>query len=204
MGLLAGRIRIPYMILAATMNADELSDVDDAIARLKRGDLDALAAVMAQYQHRLYRFLFRLTQDPALADDLFQQTWLRIMERIGRYDARRQFTPWLFCVARNLAIDTLRKRQLASLDAVDDRGVAPIERLITHERDPLEQLLDFERSAALTAALAGLPFIHREVLTLRFEEEMKLEQISEVLDVPLSTVKSRLLRALENLRGRLQ
>jgi RNA polymerase sigma-70 factor, ECF subfamily len=204
MGLFRAGIRIPYMILAATMNSDELSDADDSVARLRRGDLDALAAVMAQYQHRLYRFLLRLAQDPALADDLFQQTWIRVIERVGRYDSRRQFAPWLFSVARNLAIDTLRKRRLASLDAVEDGGIAPIERLAAVERDPLEQLLEFERGAALAAALEGLPVIHREVLVLRFEEEMKLEEIAEVIDVPLSTVKSRLLRALESLRGRLK
>ncbi len=191
------------MILAATMNRDQLSDANDSISRLKRGDLDALAEVMAQYQHRLYRFLFRLAQDPALADDLFQQTWIRVIERIGRYDARHEFAAWLFSVARNLTIDTLRKKRLASLDAVEDGGVAPIERLVAAEQDPLEQLLEHERGAVLAAALAELPVIHREVLTLRFEEEMKLEQIAEVVGIPLSTVKSRLLRALENLRGRL-
>ena len=191
------------MILAATMNPDELSEADDSIAQLKRGDLDALASVMAQYQHRLYRFLFRLAQDPALADDLFQQTWVRVIERIGQHDARRHFAPWLFSVARNLAIDTLRKRQLASLDAVEEGGVAPIERLVAREQDPLEQLLEHERGVVLASALAELPVIHREVLTLRFEEEMKLEQIAEVVGIPLSTVKSRLLRALENLRERL-
>jgi len=204
MGLFCTLVRIRYMILAASMNLDELGAVEDSLTRLKEGDLDALASVMAQYQHRLYRFLFRLAQDPTLADDLFQQTWLRVMERIGRYDARRQFAPWLFSVARNLAIDTLRQGRLASLDAVEDSGVAPIDRLAAAERDPLEQLLEFERGAALVSALAELPVIHREVLTLRFEEEMKLEQIAEVIDVPLSTVKSRLTRALEGLRGRLR
>ena len=191
------------MILAASMNRDALDTVEDSVTRLRQGDMDALAAVMAQYQHRLYRFLLRLAQDPALADDLFQQTWMRVIERIGRYDAHRQFTPWLFCVARNLAIDTLRQRRLGSLDAVDDSGVAPIERLVATGQDPLDQLLEFERGVALAAAVAELPVIHREVLTLRFEEEMKLEQIAEVIEVPLSTVKSRLLRALEVLRGRL-
>ena len=204
MGLFPPPPRIPCMILAASMNSDELNALEDSVARLKQGDLDALSEVMAKYQHRLYRFLLRLAQDPALADDLFQQTWLRVMERIGRYDARRQFSPWLFSVARNLTIDTLRKRQLGSLDAAEHDGVAPIDRLVTAGQDPLEQLLEFERGAALAAAIAELPVIHREVLALRFEEEMKLEQIAEVIDVPLSTVKSRLLRALEGLRGRLQ
>jgi RNA polymerase sigma-70 factor (ECF subfamily) len=192
------------MMLAASMNPDAYSAVDDSITRLKRGDTDALAEVMEHYQHRLYRFLMRLAQDPFAADDLFQQTWLRVMEKIGRYDARRQFDPWLFSVARNLAIDYLRQRRSVSLDAPDDTGATPVERLVTGEQDPLERVLEYERGAILAAAIAELPVIHREVLTLRFEEEMKLEEIAIVIDVPLSTVKSRLLRALEGLRGRLQ
>jgi RNA polymerase sigma-70 factor (ECF subfamily) len=192
------------MILAASMNPETFSAAEDSIARLKRGDLSALAALMTPYQHRLYRFLVRLTQDPAAAEDLFQQTWLRVVEKIGRYDARLHFDPWLFSVARNLAIDYLRQRRGSSLDAPDDTGVAPVERLTADDPDPLERLLEFERGEVLAAAVAKLPLIHREVLTLRFEEEMKLEEIAEVAGIPLSTVKSRLSRALEALRGRLQ
>lgn len=192
------------MILAASMQPDALGTVDNAIARLRTGDSYALDVVMGHYQHRLYRYLVRLTQEQAAAEDLFQQTWLRVMQRIGRYDLRRQFTPWLFAVARNLTIDYLRQRRLGSLDTPDDTGTAPIERLTTAERDPLEQLLEFERGAAIATAIAELPAIHREVLTLRFEEDMKLEEIAEITAIPLSTVKSRLFRALQNLRGRLQ
>jgi RNA polymerase sigma-70 factor (ECF subfamily) len=192
------------MILAASMNSDLPGVADTTIAGLKRGDPGALEAVMAQYQHRLYRFLVRLTQDPAAAEDLFQQTWLRVIEKIGRYDAQRHFTPWLFSVARHLAIDYLRKHRESSLDIKEDTGISPIDRLVAGGSDPLEQLLEFERGAMLAAAIAQLPVIHREVLTLRFEEDMKLEQIAEVSEIPLSTVKSRLHRAMEGLRGRLQ
>lgn len=203
MGLFGYRRRIGYMILAASMNPEALRDIEDSISRLRRGDLSALTEIMTRYQHRMYRFLLRLTQDPGLAQDLFQQTWLRVIERIGRYDARRQFEPWLFSVARNLTIDYMRQRRPHSLDATDETGEAPIQRLAAEGKDPLECLLEFERGSTLAAAMAELPVIHREVLTLRFEEELKLEQIAEISGVPLSTVKSRLLRALEGLRERL-
>ena len=205
MGLFPGDIRIPlHMILAASMHSDLPGIEKTALAGLKRGDSGALEAVMAEYHHRLYRFLVRLTQDPAAAEDLFQQTWLRVIEKIGRYDSRRHFTPWLFSVARNLAIDYLRKRRESSLDVKEETGASPIDRLAAGGSDPLEQLLEFERGAMLASAIAKLPVIHREVLTLRFEEDMKLDQIAEVAGIPLSTVKSRLLRAMEGLRGRLQ
>jgi len=192
------------MILTASMHPDALGTVDNAINRLKRGDSYALEPVMGHYQHRLYRFLVRLTQDQTAAEDLFQLTWVRVMEKIGRYDSGRNFTPWLFALARNLAIDYLRQRRPGSLDAADDTGVAPIDRLAAAQPDPLERLLEFERGMRLAAVISQLPVIHREILTLRFEEDMKLEQIAEVAGIPLSTVKSRLLRAMENLRGRLQ
>ena len=192
------------MILAASMNPDTFSTEEDSIARLQRGEMDALGSVMSRYQHRLYRFLHRLLQDPIAADDVFQQTWLRVMEKIGRFDASRQFDSWLFSVARNLAIDYLRLRKSSSLDAPDESGIAPIERLESAGQSQLERMLEFERGIILAAALAKLPVIHREVLTLRFEEDMKLEEIAVVAGIPISTVKSRLGRALESLRGKLE
>jgi RNA polymerase sigma-70 factor, ECF subfamily len=199
------RIRIGNMILAAAVNPETYSNADDQILRLQRGDREALTAILACYQHRLYRYLCRLVHDPALADDLFQQTWLRVMEKIGRYDARARFDTWLFSLAHNLAVDHLRRKRGGSLDhpdvQADDSGTSPVDRLRSPGPDPLEELLESERAAILAAGMQELPAIHREVLSLRFEEGMKLEQIAEVAAVPLSTVKSRLHRALEGLRG---
>jgi len=92
------------------------------IEKLRRRDPDALTAVISRYQHRLYRFLLRMVKEPTVAQDLFQQTWLRVVERIGKYDASRAFEPWLFSVARNLAIDHLRRKQPESLDEPRESG----------------------------------------------------------------------------------
>jgi RNA polymerase sigma-70 factor, ECF subfamily len=191
------------MVLAALMNSDAtLSAVDEA-ARLRRGDPDALAAAIARYQHRLYRYLLRLVSDPAMAEDLFQQTWVRVMESLRRYDPRRSFEAWLFSVAHNLAIDYLRKSRPESLDEMLPSGDARVDGLAETGPDALECLLEWERTEAVAAALRHLPAIHREVLTLRFEEDLKLEQMAEVVQLPLSTVKSRLRRALDGLRDSL-
>src|SRR5579863_10368042 len=203
MGLFAGWLRIRHgsMILAAAMIPEALSGADDVIVRMRRGDPDALAALISRYQHRLYRYLLRLVREPAAADDLFQQTWLRVMEKIGRYDTRRNFEAWLFSVAHNLAIDSWRGKRGESLDDPGDSDDLPSQRLRSGDPDALERLLDFERGAMLAACMHELPAIHREVLTLRFEEDMQLEDIAEVAGVPLSTVKSRLRRALDGLRA---
>lgn len=185
------------------MTPGTVQDADDAIARMRRGSMDAAGELMVRYQQRLYRFLLRMVQEPAAAEDLFQQTWIRVMQKIGGYDLRKSFDSWLFAVARNLAIDHLRKKRAVSLDVEDEDGLAAVHRLKESGPDPLERMLVGERGAMLAIAVAGLPAIHREILSLRFEEDMKLEEIAEVIDVPISTVKSRLSRALESLRRKL-
>jgi RNA polymerase sigma-70 factor (ECF subfamily) len=189
------------MVLAALMNSEATLSAADEAARLRRGDPDALAAAISRYQHRLYRYLLRLVSDPATAEDLFQQTWVRVMESIRRYDPRRSFDAWLFSVAHNLAIDHLRKSRPESLDEMQPSGHSRADGLAETAPDALECLLEWERAEAVAAALRYLPAIHREVLTLRFEEDMKLEQMAEIVQVPLSTVKSRLRRALDGLRS---
>ena len=79
------------------------------LTRLRSGDLEALTALVERYQNRLYRYLLRLVKQPSVAEDLFQQTWLRVMERISNYDPERNFEAWLFSVAHNLTIDHLRR-----------------------------------------------------------------------------------------------
>jgi RNA polymerase sigma-70 factor (ECF subfamily) len=189
---------------AMAANMGMSSPADEAVARLRRGDPSAVAAILGQYQFRLYRFLLRMVREPATAEDLFQQTWVRVMEKISTYNVRHRFDGWLFSIARNLAIDHLRRKTGFSLDAVEEGGEAPVARLQAAGADPLDQVLDFERGSMVAAAMEELPAIHREVLTLRFEEDMRLEEIAQVAGIPLSTVKSRLHRALEGLRVRVE
>lgn len=174
--------------------------VEDDLTRLRKGDLDALAALIEEYQGRLYRYLVRLLRDAATAEDLFQQTWLRVAERIKSYDPKRSFENWLFTVARNLAFDHLRRHRPESLDEPLPSGESRLEMLAAEGSGAAESVIAHERSAQLAAALELLPVIYREVLSLRFEEDLKLEEIADLLQIPLSTVKSRLRRALEDMR----
>jgi RNA polymerase sigma-70 factor (ECF subfamily) len=172
-------------------------DRDDA-ARLRRGDTSGLAGLMGRHQDRLFRYLVRLLGDLPVAEDAFQQTWVQVAERISRYDARRPFGPWLFAVARNLALDHLRRRRPESLDEagepVDPKGA---------EGDPLARAMEGQRRARVGESLAALAPLDREVLTLRFEEDLALPQLAETLGVPVPTAKARLYRALARLRERL-
>jgi RNA polymerase sigma-70 factor (ECF subfamily) len=191
------------MMGEAAMSWEGPVGLEADVAQLRRGDLDALSTLLARYQNRLYRYLLRLVREPATAEDLFQQTWLRVAEKIRQYDARRNFDAWLFAVARNLALDHLRRIRPESLDEPvtgEEGGTTAAAALRSPERPVLEGILARERGARLATAMGDLPVIYREVLTLRFEEEMKLEEIADVMGAPLSTVKTRLRRGLEGLR----
>jgi RNA polymerase sigma-70 factor, ECF subfamily len=195
-------------MIAALIAAEEAPvGVEAEVSQLRRGDLDALSVLVARYQNRLYRYLLRLVRNPADADDLFQQTWIRVAEQIRRYDPGRNFDAWLFTLARHLAIDHLRRRKPESLDeppANDPQGATMADKLAAKDAPPLDGILERERGSRLAECVASLPVYYREVLSLRFEEEMKLEEIAVVLDAPLSTVKTRLRRGLESLRASLE
>lgn len=176
-----------------------------AIARgLRRHDPDLLDRLIEQYQHRLLRYLIHLSGNRELAEDLFQETWIRVLERGHQYDGKHEFSTWLYAVARNLTIDYLRKKRPVSLDALmeeDDRH-APLEPADTR---PLawELMARRERAESISEALASIAAEYREAIVLRFQDGLALEEISAVTGAPLGTVKSRLYRGLNLLTAKL-
>jgi RNA polymerase sigma-70 factor (ECF subfamily) len=187
--------------LAATWEG--FVSVESEAAALHRGDPEALAGLLLRYQNRLYRFLLRLLRNPAEAEDLFQQTWLRVAERHRQYNPRQSFEAWLFTVARNLAIDHLRRARPQSLDAPSDEHSPLADQLPSAGPSALELVLARERAEHVLVALEQLPLPYREILVLRFEEELTLEEIARVVEAPLSTVKTRLSRGLQRMRRQL-
>jgi RNA polymerase sigma-70 factor (ECF subfamily) len=175
-----------------------------AIARgLRRRDPDLLDRLIEQYQHRLLRYLIYLSGNRELAEDLFQETWIRVLERGHQYDGRHEFSTWLYAVARNLTIDYLRKKSPVSLDGLmDDEDAAPYE---PADVRPLawEVMAQHEQAERVSAALVGIPAEYRETVVLRFQEGLALEEIARVTGAKLGTVKSRLYRGLDMLMSRL-
>ena len=185
--------------LYAMTSADD--DLKSLAAGLRRRDPEVIDRLIEQYQHRLFRYLVYLAANRERAEDFFQETWIRVLERGHQYDGKSRFDVWLFAIARHLVIDSQRKKKMESLDALSqDESSAPAEPA-DETPSALSLLLTNEEAAAVQASLAGVPAIHREVLLLRFQEDMALSDISGVLGVPLATVKSRLYRGLENLRS---
>jgi RNA polymerase sigma-70 factor, ECF subfamily len=189
----------------ATLTLAEQSRAENAsIAQgLRRHDPELLDRLIIQYQHRLLRYLLFLTGSRDLAEDLFQETWMRVLTRGTQYNGAARFDTWLFTIARNLMIDMRRKRTMASLEEMcevdgEDRAYE----IPSDEPTPFDLYQIRENGQRVTAALLTLDPLHREVLVLRFHEELSLEEIAQVTHAPLSTVKSRLYRGLAALKPR--
>jgi RNA polymerase sigma-70 factor (ECF subfamily) len=172
---------------------------------LKRRDPELLDLLIEQYQYRLFRYLVYLTSSRERAEDFFQETWIRVLERGHQYDGKSKFEAWLFAIARHLVIDWQRQKKMQSLDELTDPSQdQPLQIAAQNEPSPLRQVLSHEEAASVQDSLGRVPAIYREVLLLRFQEELGLEEIAAVLAAPLSTVKSRLYRGLEAVREAMQ
>jgi len=176
-----------------------------AIARgLRRRDPDLLDRLIEQYQHRLFRYLVYLSGNRELAEDLFQETWIRVLERGHQYDGQHEFSTWLYAVARNLTIDYLRTKRPLSLDGLmEDEEHAPLEPADTRPM-AWEVVQQHEQAERISAALVSLPAEYRETVVLRFQEGLALDEIATITGTKLGTVKSRLYRGLNMLMSQLK
>jgi RNA polymerase sigma-70 factor (ECF subfamily) len=171
---------------------------------LKRHDPELLDQLIVLYQHRLLRYLLYLTGNRETAEDLFQETWMRVLMRGAQFNGNSRFDTWLFTIARNLVIDMRRKRTMISLEAMCEAGEddRPFE-IPADEPSPFDRFQTQESSQRVAEALLSLEPLYREVLVLRFQEELSLDEIAQVTRAPLSTVKSRLYRGLAALKPRI-
>ena len=177
-------------------------------AGLKRQDPGLLDELIVRNQHRLMRYLLFLTGNREMAEDLFQEVWMRVLVRGSQFNGQSRFDTWLFTIARNLVIDQKRKRTMSSLDELFDGG-GDDDRPMSFEiadgaPTPVDRLSSFEDRERIAAALLQMDSLHREVLVLRFHEELSLEEIAKVTRAPLSTVKSRLYRGLAAIKPKLE
>jgi RNA polymerase sigma-70 factor, ECF subfamily len=165
----------------------------ERIARgLRRKDLTVVRELVERYQYRLVRYLVFLTARRELAEDWAQETWVRVLDRASQYDNRSRFEAWLFSIARNVAIDDLRRRQNISLEASREEPLDLTSPFVTAARN--------EEAARLSTALGTLEPIYREALLLRFHEDLSLQEISHLVGAPVPTVASRIRRGLARLR----
>jgi RNA polymerase sigma-70 factor (ECF subfamily) len=184
-----------------TLNTTAETETAKIARGLRERDTELLADLVERYQHRLVRYLLYLTGRRDYAEDLAQETWIRVLQRGSQYNGRQRFDPWLFAIARNLAIDYLRKKQKAVQTASlpDDRDEILL--VSSSGPSPFEAAARSEDAIRLAAQLQILSPLYREALLLRFQEDLSLAEIAQVLGAPVTTVTSRIYRGLAALRS---
>src|ERR1019366_7613083 len=188
-------IRSLFVPNSVTQAEEQVRQESLAISEgLKRQDAGLLDQLIVRYQHRLLRYLLFLSGNREMAEDLFQEVWMRVLTRGGQFNGKARFETWLFTIARNLVIDQRRKRSMSSLDELfevgndDDRPMTF--EVADDEPTPFDRFANVEDRERISQALLSLDTLYREVLVLRIHEELSLDEIAKVTRAPLSTVKS--------------
>lgn len=162
------------------------------------GDMAAFKTLYARHKGPLYRFLLKTAKDRTVADELFQETWARVIAARDRYRPEAKFSTWLLQIAHNLAIDGFRKlRPLASSDEAE--AVFAVQAAPEREQ-PDHALSEFELRRRMQQAIDSLPDDQRETFVLRMEYELSLEEIAAITGVGRETAKSRLRYAMARIK----
>lgn len=189
----------PGLTLAPVNDFSEPAD-ETLMLAYAAGDMAAFEQLYSRHRTRLYRFLLRQLRDPSLADEFFQEVWQRVISARADWKPEAAFTTWLYRIAHNRLTDhwrALKHRPPAPADG-DERAAR-----VPDPDTPERNLSEFEQRRRLQLAMAELPEDQREVLELRLQQELSLEEIGQITGVGRETVKSRLRYAMDKLRTRL-
>ena len=185
-----------------------LKPMDTRLAKLARkGDQRAFAEIVELYKDKLYHLGYRMTGNRQEAEDVVQETFLRVFNNLDRYDENQKFSTWIYRIATNLCIDRLRKRKnVYSLDAEsgDHEGLDGYSMLPSDDRTPESELMLSETQRVIHEAMETLPPKYKSVMVLRYMQDLSLQEISDVLDMPVTTVKTRVHRGREFMRKKLE
>jgi RNA polymerase sigma-70 factor (ECF subfamily) len=187
---------------------NERSD-EQLLAAYRHGDRASFATLVTRYERELYHFLVRFLGDRAAAEDVFQETFLQVHQSSDQFDPQRRFRPWLFTIAANKARDLIRSQARrpanplqASINPGDDESGEYIDLMQAVESLPETPLEKRELQELVHKMVMGMPDHLREILLLSYFHQFPYKQISDILDIPLGTVKSRLHAAVAHFADR--
>ncbi len=188
------------------MPEKEIATDDELVAAYEGGDEGAFAALTERYLPAVYAFAFRLVGGKEAAEDVAQETFVKAWKNLKRFKKGAKMKTWLFSIARNTAIDDLRKKRpklFGELGGNDDRS--EFEQRLPDDAPDAEIRFDESiATEALEEALAKLAPMYREIILLHYHESLTLQEVAETLGIPVNTVKSRDRRALAALRKLLE
>ena len=183
----------------------------DVVALAQHGREPAYRELIRRYERPVFSLVYRMVRDRELAEDLTQDTFVKVLSHIDKYRAEFKFSSWLFKIANNVAIDHLRRRQLDTVSmegsphaTTTDLAEATSFELATQAESPLQELEARELGSEIERAIARLRPEYRACILLRHVEDKSYEEIAATLDLPLGTVKTYIHRARHELRKLLE
>src|ERR1019366_565451 len=196
--------------MAPLLDLANLPDAD-VVALAQRGREDAFRELVRRYERPVFSLIFRMVRDSATAEDLAQDTFIKVLNHVDRYRPEFKLSSWLFKIANNVAIDHLRRRQLDTISMSGSphaESAAEIESTSFDVASTAESALDKieskELGSAIEKAIAKLRPEYRSCILLRHVEGRSYEEIAATLDLPLGTVKTYIHRARHELREALE
>ncbi|MEC5425821.1 RNA polymerase sigma factor SigW [Virgibacillus sp. C22-A2] len=181
--------------------------IKEKIMQVKKGDQTAFEDVVSFFQNRIYQHCYRMLGNAHEAEDIAQEAFIRAYVNIHSFDDRRKFSTWLYRIATNLTIDRIRKRKpdyYLDAEVKGTEGLDMYSQLADDSRLPGEEVESLELQRYIHKEISGLPPKYRSIIILRYLEEFSLQEISDILDIPLGTVKTRIHRGREALRKKLR
>jgi RNA polymerase sigma-70 factor (ECF subfamily) len=172
---------------------------EELLADYREGNSGSFAALVGRYQRELFHFLVRFLGDRAAAEDIFQETFLQVHQSADQFDLQRRFRPWLFTIAANKARDLMRSQARrptnplqANISGGDDESGQFIDLMESADPMPGEAMEREELQKVVQTTVEGMPEHLREILLLSYFHQFPYKEISDILNIPLGTVKSRL------------
>jgi RNA polymerase sigma-70 factor (ECF subfamily) len=182
--------------------------VETRLAKLARnGDRAAFEELVQLYKDKIYHLAYRMLGNKQEAEDAVQETFLRVYLNLAKYDETQKFSTWIFRIGTNLCIDRLRKKKPNySLDAElpDGEGGDWHSMLPSEDPSPEDQIVLSETQQQIRQAIEMMPDKYKSVVVLRYLQDLSLQEIGDVLDMPVTTVKTRVHRGREFLRKQLE
>ena len=180
---------------------DNFSD-EELVKQYLEGNKKALEFLIGKYLNPVYTFIYRYFNNQSEAEDAVQEAFLKVWKNIRKFNTDKSFKTWLFTIAKNTALDLLKKKKNLNFSDFDDEDeVNKLEEKITDTNPlPIEKLKAAESKKQIQELLQKLPIKYCSLLTLYFNNDFSLQQISEILGEPLNTIKSRYQRAIKLLQ----
>ncbi|MRX72152.1 RNA polymerase sigma factor SigW [Bacillus lacus] len=181
--------------------------VKNRIKQVKKGDQNAFAEIVDLYKDKIYQLCYRMLGNSHEAEDIAQEAFIRAYMNIHTYDMDRKFSTWLYRIATNLSIDRIRKKKpdyYLDAEVAGTEGLTMYSQIASDTELPEDQVETMELQETIQREILKLPDKYRSVIVLKYIDELSLIEISQILDLPIGTVKTRIHRGREALRKQLK